>query len=613
MKSTSGNNLRRALYASVAVAAVAAAGTAIAAAPPAIPGGPAGGSVSETGAAGGAFGSEATPSVSSTINVSGAQTYIRDVDVRVLVPHTWSSDIDLTLSHGGVTIPLTTDNPDDLGGGTPWAGAFANTLFDDDGVDTVSSENPSAGVYIAAVPEGAMGRFIGMNPNGDWTLTATDDEILDEPGVVDPDVPTAFFTGSLDGWTLDIQTLAGPPTVQATAHVQSTSAPIGDQSTRISQLNVTGAQRYLTDVDLTTTISHLFPGDLEIKVTSPGGTTAWLSNNRGGESAGALAGAVFNDQASTAIANIADSAVPPAGSYMPEGAMSAFIGENPNGVWTLSVADNDNPTGQEVGGTLVNWRLDIDSTGGAPPAPPTPQAAPPTQQANFVCKDIPARRTSTKTGRVLRNGQGMKIQQNQISAAILRLNALNARMRGGFQSRDLCGHAFGPEDFAAGISWAGGGSTASASVPSPRAISFPKLKTKGATFPFSQRQAGINDTLANFVLAKAIATRKRARALKGGDLQDNALTQVKLTKGLKVTNIAGTDANAKSSLGKVNFKRVQKRPLTNTSLLATQRKSQQAIRIINQITDEMRAGLTGQNFADGSIGASRLAPDVTAP
>jgi subtilisin-like proprotein convertase family protein len=636
VKITSGTYLRRALFATAATVAVTAAGTAIAAAPPAIPGAPAGATINLSGPAGSPveFGTEANPFTTSTINVTTPNTYIRDVDVRVRVPHDWSADLDLTLEHNGVTIPLTTDNPDDGEGQEirAFPNAFANTLFDDFGAQAPSGSGiedgattPSAasgakdplGLYLTAVPEGPMGRFIGMDPNGTWTLRAEDDEILDNPDTrpapgpddppLDPWVSTeAFFTGQLTGWDLVIQTLPGaPPASQATSHTQSTGAVIGDGATVVSKLTVTGAQRYLTDADLTTNISHnVGAGDLEVRLTSPKGTTTWISNNRGEGSGSALVGTTFDDSADEAFSEAGESPVFGGGTYMPEGAMAAFIGENPNGVWTLTVQD----TVPGDSGRLNNWRLDLDSTGGAPPVTTVPTAAP----AGFVCKPVPKRPSGGGSGRVLRNGQGMKIAQNQISAAILRLNAINARIKGGFLARDLCGHGFDARDFVSSITWAGGGPTAQAARPSPRPLRFPKLKKKGRQFPFSQRQAGINETLANFVLAKAVRTRARMRALQGGDLRPAAISQPKLAKGLAVVSIgAGTGGTTRSALGRVRFKKLNRRPLTNASLLASQRKTQKAIRIINQITDDINSGLTGRNFKDRSLGGRHLGADIT--
>lgn len=610
MKLTNGTYLRRALFATAATVAITAAGTAIAAAPPAYPGGTAGASVSQSGPGGGQFGNlETNTSTTSQINVTGAAPYIRDVNVRVNIPHTWSSDIDLTLTHGGITVPLTTDNPDDGNGTTPWPNAFVNTLFDDQATTAVGADAPAGGIHLATIPEAALGRFIGTNPNGLWTINVVDDDILDEPPPdppPDPFDPTPFFFGSLDGWTLEIETLTGPPPApKSSSHDNNTTIAVPDGQTAISKLAVTGADRYLTDVDLTTAISHTFPGDVQVSLKAPSGKTTWISKNRAGASGGALVGAKFDDAATQQIANVPDAGVAAGATWSPDGAMSHFIGDNPNGEWTLTVKDTV-PGG---GGNLLNWKLDLKSTGGAPPPPPGPAGLPTSKPGDDVCKTVPKRKSSSGSGKVPFKSGSLKIQQNQISVAILRLNAINGRAKGGFFARDLCGYSFGAEDFANTVRWAGGG-TAGGAKANPRSLKFPKFKRKGTKFKLTKKQAAINDTLANFVLAKAKATQKRYRALGGGDLRPRAVTAGKLHKGLVVTGgKGGTAAGPKSKLPKFSWKKTQAKNIKKLDaayLLRTQKKSQQAIRILNSITDDIRGGLKGSNFKNKQAPGSKL-------
>jgi hypothetical protein len=226
-----------------------------------------------------------------------------------------------------------------------------------------------------------------------------------------------------------------------------------------------------------------------------------------------------------------------------------------------------------------------------------------------VCKTVPKRSTKGGNGKVPFKSGSLKIQQNQISVAILRLNAINGRAKGGFFARDLCGYSFGSEDFAGTVKWAGGGTAAGAKA-NPRALKFPKFKKKGTKFKLTKKQAAINDTLANFVLAKAKATRKRYKALGGGDLRPGAVTSGKLHKGLVVTGgKGGTAAGAKSKLPKFTWKKTQAKnvkTLNAAYLLRTQKKSQQAIRILNSITDDIRGGLKGSNFKNKNAPGSKL-------
>ena len=69
----------------------------------------------------------APAAVTSTIEASGVQGVIWDIDVRTFVRHTWSSDIHMTIqSPDGTIVTLTTKN------GLHFDNVFNGTLWDDD-------------------------------------------------------------------------------------------------------------------------------------------------------------------------------------------------------------------------------------------------------------------------------------------------------------------------------------------------------------------------------------------------------------------------------------------------------------------------------------------------
>ena len=53
-----------------------------------------------------------------------------------------------------------------------------------------------------------------------------------------------------------------------------------------------------------------------------------------------LTNTVLDDEASTAFANVSPQDAPFSGSYRPNGALTDFDGENPNGTWTLEISDD---------------------------------------------------------------------------------------------------------------------------------------------------------------------------------------------------------------------------------------------------------------------------------
>ena len=205
------------------------------------------------------------PAVSSTITISGAGTYLLDVDLTTAITHTFNGDLDFTLtSPAGTVVVVSTDN------GSLNDNVFNGTLWDDQANAPVQfAVFADLVVETPLTVEGALGAFVGEDPNGTWTLTIGDDLGLD--------------TGTLNSWSLDLATVATAPPAAITSGSNTTPLPIPDSPApaATSTITISGAGTYLTDVDLTTTITHTFNGDLEFTLTSPAGTTVLVSRNRG--------------------------------------------------------------------------------------------------------------------------------------------------------------------------------------------------------------------------------------------------------------------------------------------------------------------------------------------
>lgn len=130
-----------------------------------------------------------------SIQVSGADPYLIDVDLRTAIVHTFPGDLDITIrSPGGLVSTLTSDNGgsiDDVFRDTFWdddanSGGTLPYLYND-GVATEHLYKPGQ-VATPLVPEEALALFQGIDPNGTWTLRISDD--TDEDG------------GMLNGWSL---------------------------------------------------------------------------------------------------------------------------------------------------------------------------------------------------------------------------------------------------------------------------------------------------------------------------------------------------------------------------------------------------------------------------
>lgn len=121
---------------------------------------------------------------SSTITV-GDNFTLDDVNITLTgLSHTFWADLDISLSHGGTTIWLTTDN-----GGS--VDPFGDYTFDDQASAAAAMLGASGGAFR---PEDLLSAFNGMSASGDWTLTVRDD--------------VAGDVGNLGGWSLSLDGLS---------------------------------------------------------------------------------------------------------------------------------------------------------------------------------------------------------------------------------------------------------------------------------------------------------------------------------------------------------------------------------------------------------------------
>jgi len=122
-------------------------------------------------------------------------------------------------------------------------------------------------------------------------------------------------------------------TVNVDFLVSGLSGPINDLNFRF------GGSACSAGIGSTTVgLDHTFVGDLVISLRSPSGTVVQLFNRRGA-GGNNLCNVIFDDAANTAISSITSASAPFTGTYRPEGLLSAFNGQNPNGTWRLTVQD----------------------------------------------------------------------------------------------------------------------------------------------------------------------------------------------------------------------------------------------------------------------------------
>ncbi|MGQ0739750.1 MAG: proprotein convertase P-domain-containing protein [Bacteroidota bacterium] len=300
--------------------------------------------------------------VTSTLVVAGAPTYLYDLNLTTFLTHTFAADLDITIqSPAGTVVTLTTDNGagnDNVFNGTVWdddanpAGQVPyttnNGLATDHAYVNLTTATPLA-------PEEPLGAFIGENPNGTWTITISDD--------------LAGDGGSLNSWTLAISALPSPPVTALTSATNNTPVPILDVAVVTSTLNVAGAGTQLLDLNLTTFITHTFAADLDITIMSPAGTVVTLTTDNGAGNDDVFNGTVWDDDANPAgqVPYVTNNGVTTDHAYVnlttatpltPEEPLAAFIGEDPNGTWTITISDD---LGGDVG-TLNSWTLNMTTS-----------------------------------------------------------------------------------------------------------------------------------------------------------------------------------------------------------------------------------------------------------
>lgn len=301
-------------------------------------------------------------STTSTVSISGQSGTIIDVDLQTFITHQDNANLDITLSSpAGTTVTITTDNAATL------ANVFNGTYWDDQ-ADPLGSilfaNNPSLGtvtkhsyttsvVASPLVPEEGLIAFKGEDPNGTWTLKIVDD--------------AATETGNLASWKLRVTTCTTTMATESTTLSNSTLTSVPDAGAAVtSTVSASGLDPSLCGVKLTTNITHDFPGDIEMTLTSPSGTVATVTDDQGATNDDAFAGTIWDSTADLS------STIPYSGNpnivsdhtyaidtlattLTPLESFATFNGENPNGTWTLTVRDD---AGADTG-DLVSWSLQL--------------------------------------------------------------------------------------------------------------------------------------------------------------------------------------------------------------------------------------------------------------
>jgi len=137
-----------------------------------------------------------------------------------------------------------------------------------------------------------------------------------------------------------------------------TSAPDLDfgsnQAIITDEIEVSGAAGTLTDLDVVVVIDHIWTADVDVRLTSPSGTTIDLILGQCGSDDNIN---VLLDDDGPALTCDTGSDPVLFGTFAPEGSLADFNGEVFNGTWTLEVEDTFSAFDD---GTLVSWCMNYE-------------------------------------------------------------------------------------------------------------------------------------------------------------------------------------------------------------------------------------------------------------
>jgi subtilisin-like proprotein convertase family protein len=180
----------------------------------------------------------------------------------------------------------------------------------------------------------------------------------------------SFLSGAGAAAAQTLGVVPPPPagcTSSTATFTQSTPTPIPDLATVTSTITVSGVDPYLWDLNIVTHLVHSDNGNLEITLRSPAGTVMDFSFQNGIDAADVFNGTLWDDSAGVSHppgpASLATYTTGVVSTPLePDGSFGVFYGENPNGVWTMTIKDIL-PTDT---GTLNDWTMEVTTLPAAP-------------------------------------------------------------------------------------------------------------------------------------------------------------------------------------------------------------------------------------------------------
>ncbi len=251
---------------------------------------------------------------------------IGSVNVSLSLTHTYDSDLAIVLvGPDNTRINLAT------GVGSS-GNDFTGTLFDDSASTPITSGYPPfTGSFQ---PIESLSALSGKDAQGSWILEITDRAGGDQ--------------GQLLSWGLNFSL---KPVQNGPAFV-SDDIPVNiiDITTVTSELEIS-KEFTVADISVSLSLNHPFDGSLTLVLVSPDGTRVTLADQVGNDGDN-FTGTTFYD---FALSGIGSGTPPFSGFFQPAEPLSAFMGKDAQGIWTLEIADST--AGEE--GQLMEWSVNF--------------------------------------------------------------------------------------------------------------------------------------------------------------------------------------------------------------------------------------------------------------
>jgi len=280
--------------------------------------------------------------ITSSVTITTSFPFIWSIRLFTALTHTANSQLDLTLVSPAGTRVLLADKKgganDNVYAGTEWRDENDQPVTDFTFTNNVTATHLS--------PQEPLGALRGENANGDWKLVIHDGFAGDK--------------GVLKSWSVQINGLSHAPDVVTTTDIPMTGGgaiPDG-VSLGFAVANVPSLPDPISAITLSTVITHMQPGSLQIFLAAPSGLTVTLSTGNGSSAANAFAGTLWDDRAArtdplalvTTHHYVTGQLASP---LAPEEPLSLVLGKKATGAWVLKVMDTVNDGKVGVIGPVV--------------------------------------------------------------------------------------------------------------------------------------------------------------------------------------------------------------------------------------------------------------------